>query len=197
MNPSRTDLPRTELSHEAHDRAPRLVLVGLRASGKSTVGPLLAARLDLPFHDSDARLVENGFPPGETIRTHGIETFRRHEAECIAALAALPRGVIALGGGAIETDAVRTALAGWTAIHLDAPDDELARRLRAPGSSDRPALTELPLEEEIAALRRRRASLYSAIAPVMIDTGGKAVAAVVDEIVAALGLEGDSPSAGC
>ena len=76
----------------------RLVLVGFMGSGKSTVGPLLAARLGWGFVDVDATLeTEEGASVAEIFRTKGEAYFR--EAEVRVATRVLERDRIVVGSG--------------------------------------------------------------------------------------------------
>jgi shikimate kinase len=92
-------------------------------SGKSTVGPLLAARLGWRFIDADDAIVSDaGCSIPEIFHQHGEPGFRQREHAAIAQLAAEDRLVLALGGGAIETEAVRTLLLNEPAtllVHLE------------------------------------------------------------------------------
>ncbi|HEU4951671.1 MAG TPA: shikimate kinase, partial [Holophagaceae bacterium] len=97
-----------------------VVLAGSSGAGKSTLGAALAAGLGLPFHDLDA-VVEAA--EGRTIAAifsaEGETAFRAMEARHLTGLLARP-GVLALGGGAWETAAVREAVAasGFLALWL-------------------------------------------------------------------------------
>jgi shikimate kinase/3-dehydroquinate synthase len=86
-----------------------VVLSGLMATGKSTVGPPLAARLGVPFVDTDAEIERAA---GRTIpalwREEGEAGFRAREAAFVERLLSdrVPR-VVALGGGAVTVPRVR------------------------------------------------------------------------------------------
>jgi shikimate kinase len=112
--------------------APRkLFIVGFMASGKSTVGPALAALLDRPFIDLDDLIVARvGCTIGEFIRREGEPRFREIETECLRAAAAGADAVIALGGGAF-TQAVNCEIVreSGTSVWLDAPFDLCWRRI--------------------------------------------------------------------
>src|SRR3954454_23474290 len=89
----------------------RLMLTGFMGSGKSTVGPLLAARLGWRFVDADDVLVaETGMAITDFFARHGEGAFREREHAAIARLAGEDALVLALGGGAIETEATRELL---------------------------------------------------------------------------------------
>ena len=150
----------------------RIVLVGLRGSGKSTIGPLLAQLLDLPFLDSDRSIEEAEAHPATIIAEQGLPRFREIERRVVLELAQAESGVLALGGGAVEPPEVILALHPWLALWLDAPDAVLAARLDSDRTL-RPALTDRTPLEEIALLRERRSALYSSISPVMIPTGDR------------------------
>lgn len=98
----------------------RIVLTGFMGAGKSTVGRILAARLRWPFLDIDSVITaEHGLTVAQIFAQDGEEHFRRIEAEAIArvldplhedAAHQHDQAVVALGGGAIETAAVRQLL---------------------------------------------------------------------------------------
>jgi shikimate kinase len=169
-----------------HSTPVRIALIGLRATGKSTIGARLAERLRLPFHDSDQLLAARGASPSRVLREEGLASFRARESAVVRELATQPRGVLALGGGAIESPEVRAALAPWARVLLDAPDEELLRRMASADAPERPPLTDLSPAEELGRLRAERASLYTSLATVMIRTEDCSVDAVVDRIIAGL-----------
>nr|MBA3847338.1 shikimate kinase [Planctomycetota bacterium] len=89
----------------------RLVLVGYRASGKSTVGRAAARRLGWRFVDSDQRLESELGPIAAFFAAHGEAEFRRRESACLAALLAeTGPQVLATGGGIVLVESNRTAL---------------------------------------------------------------------------------------
>jgi shikimate kinase len=113
-------------------RIRQIVLTGFMGSGKSTVGPLLAARLGWQFVDADnAIAAEAKMSIPEIFARHGETAFRLREHEAIASLIATDSLVLALGGGAIETIATRDLLLanpGTLLIHLEASlETSLAR----------------------------------------------------------------------
>lgn len=122
-----------------------VVLAGSSGAGKSTLGAALAAGLGLPFHDLDA-VVEAA--EGRTIAAlfaaEGEGAFRALEARHLAGLLSAP-AVIALGGGAWETPAVREAVSatGFLALWLAEPParcwDRVAADPARPLAQDRAA----------------------------------------------------------
>jgi shikimate kinase len=109
-------------------------------AGKSTVGRILAARLRWPFLDIDSLITaEHGLTVAQIFAQDGEEHFRRIEAEATARVLdpahEYDYAVIALGGGAIETEAVRLLLfdralsvPATVTIFLSAPLPELLAR---------------------------------------------------------------------
>lgn len=126
-------------------RPGRIVLTGFMGAGKSTVGRLLARRLGWRFLDADSLLE---FSAGKTIAELFLEfgepRFREMEAELIAGLSGETDLVLALGGGALESEATRANLLSspnTQLVFLEAPLDELLRRCAGHGSPDlRPVL---------------------------------------------------------
>ena len=129
-------------------------------SGKSTVGPLLAARLGWSFLDVDDVIeAEAGIPIAEIFARHGEAAFRDREHATIARLAAGDALVLALGGGAIENSATRALLLstpGTLVVHLEV---ELATTLaRCRGTEHlRPILAD---QANLASRYQRRLPLY-------------------------------------
>jgi shikimate kinase len=101
----------------------RIVLTGFMGSGKTTVGPLVAARLGWDFLDVDDVIESDaGATIVELFARHGEVHFRAREHATIARLAAGDALVLALGGGAIEQPETRNLLLttpGTLLIHLE------------------------------------------------------------------------------
>ena len=162
-------------------------LVGLRGSGKSSLGRLLAERLELPFCDLDLELAERHGLPGESagalLERVGLEGFRDLEsltlAECLAQ--GSPQ-VLATGGGVLERAPNRKLLAAATrCVWLQASPAELARRV-ALDSTTRPALTDLEPAAELALLAERRTPLYAEASELRCETEGRSLESLADEI---------------
>ena len=138
---------------------PNVILIGMRASGKSTLGRRLARALGRPFLDLDVELARRcGRSVDALLAERGEAGFRRLEAPVLAWAATRRGSVIATGGGAVLHARPFAALAATgTVLYLQAPAAELARR----GEGRlRPALTALSPYDEVAALLRRREILY-------------------------------------
>ena len=99
-------------SRPLHGAPPRrIVLTGFMGSGKSTVGPLIAARLGWRFVDVDDVIeAEAGASISEIFARQGEDAFRDLEHAAIRKLASEQGLVLALGGGAIERADTREVL---------------------------------------------------------------------------------------
>lgn len=160
-----------------------VALAGLPGSGKSTIGPLLATRLGVPFVDVDARIVEvEGRSIPEVFSDSGEEYFRSLEADLT--LQELARGdiVVSLGGGAPMTPAVREALAEAEVVWLRVAPEAAAERTGA--DPNRPLFAGRPPAEAITDLLARRADTYAAVATWSVDTDGREPDDIVDEVLA-------------
>lgn len=139
-----------------------LVLVGFMASGKSTVGELLADRLGVPFVDTDALIEEEfGTTIAEIFKERGEAAFRNAERELILDLLADGLRVIAAGGGAFIDPVTRTRLAqSAQTIWLDPPFEAIETRLAQ--SSGRPIATARNAQQLRELWMERRAFYASA-----------------------------------
>ena len=134
--------------------AVRVVLIGYRGTGKTSVGRILAESLNLPFFDTDM-LVERtaGVSIPEIFRQHGEARFRALERGVIESLAGV-EGVISTGGGAVCDPANVADLRRHGRVYLlSASPETIGERI---AGSDRPGLTDLPPEEEVRSLLARR-----------------------------------------
>ncbi len=173
---------------------PNLVLTGFMGTGKSEVGRLVARKLGRPFVDMDALIeAREGRTIADIFAQEGEAYFRRVEAQIVRELARRTGLVIATGGGALLSPENREAMtATGIVICLWADEDTLLRRLR--GDETRPLLARPDREEALRVLLRRRTPLYQQL-PYHIDTTGKSVARVADEVIALYTrvLSGESP----
>ncbi|GAB2462843.1 shikimate kinase [Jatrophihabitans fulvus] len=169
---------------------PKAVLVGLPGAGKTTSGRRLAKILAVPFADSD-ELVEQR--TGRSVRAifaeSGEPAFRELEAAAIASALAGFDGVLALGGGALTTPAVRDALSA-----ADVPVVLLRARLSTLGERvgdgrSRPLLADDP-EARLASLAGEREPLYRSVATLTVDTDGRTPGHVAATVAARLHRRG-------
>ena len=174
-----------------------IALIGLSGSGKSTVGPLLADALGLPFVDTDRETERAaGMPVNHIFEESGEAEFRRLEAEQVRRALDGPAAVVSLGGGAILDRLSRyliwdRALVVW----LRASPSTLTRRLEQASTEERPLLGAGDREAALRELLARRAQFYSA-AHLQVDTTGKSPEQLVAEILRQLAVVKQPPSVG-
>lgn len=143
-----------------------VVMTGYMGAGKSTVGRALAARLGVPFADSDALIEERAdLPIPRIFATKGELWFRRMEERVIREVVARePAGVLSIGGGAVESARTRDLL-GRTArvVWLRAEPGLLWDRVTGSG---RPLATD---PERFARRYARRVPAYEEAAQLTLD----------------------------
>jgi len=171
------------------DRATRghVILIGYRGSGKSTVGPLLAERLGLPFVDTDQEIAQRA---GKTITqvfdAEGEDAFREHEREVIAEVCTRDPHVIAVGGGAVLDDDNTAAMRQAGAIvWLTATANTLWKRIAADSKSQdqRPNLSPEGGGAEVQRLLDARQQRYRGAADWEVDTEGVGPSEATDQLV--------------
>jgi shikimate kinase/3-dehydroquinate synthase len=170
---------------EGCDNLGNVVITGFMATGKTTVGRLVAESLQREFVDMDELIAARGGKPiPQIFADQGEEGFRAIESTLCRELAARDDLVVATGGGALVKDGNRAVLARNARLFcLEATPAELARRLN--GTHDRPMLTPQnpgqTAAEQMAALLQARAAAYSLI-PYHVQTDGLSPDVVADRI---------------
>jgi len=137
-----------------------IALVGFMAAGKTTIGRLLARELELPFVDTDERIVARHGPVADIFARDGEAGFRTAECDAIRAVLEEEPAVIALGGGAITHAPTREVVrAGAITVYLELPVEELVARLRR-SKTVRPVVGAEPTIETVAPILAAREPLY-------------------------------------
>lgn len=178
----------------------RIILIGYRCTGKTTVARKLARDLAWRMLDSDEEIGrKTGLTVAELFERHGEAGFRELERDTIAGILDDPSSgplVLATGGGAILRDETRQKLrrAGHV-VWLTASPETILRRLRedAATATLRPNLTELAPLEEIVALLERRGPFYRETAHRRLDTDKLSPDEIVAEILSAPARSGPDP----
>jgi shikimate kinase len=168
-----------------------ILLMGYRCTGKTAAGRCLAARLGLPFQDTDELIAGR---EGQTVETivarRGWSAFREAEHAVIRRLSQSRGSVIALGGGAvINPGNVEALRENGLFVWLRADAATIVRRLQKDqaGGAPRPSLTGLPVEQEVRGLLAEREAIYSRLADLAVDTTLRTVEEVSEAIAAGLG----------
>ena len=167
----------------------KVFLVGPMGSGKSAVGRQLARRLGLAFIDSDEEIqARTGVDIPYIFEREGEAGFRHREAEVIDELTQRDDVLIATGGGAILDPASRARLRerGRVVYLRTSVDQQLARTRR---SETRPLLNNPDPPGTLARLYAVRAPLYAEVAEITVDTDGRKVKSVVEQVCRQLGVD--------
>ena len=161
-----------------------VVLIGMRSSGKTTIGAILAGRLHRELIPLDALIVyEAGMTIPQIVETHGWEHFRKIESQVTQKVAQL-RGIInATGGGVIlNPENVKALHATGIVFWLNVSVDNILRRIG--DDPNRPSLTgRASRRDDMAAILAEREELYRKAAHYIIDTDNKSQDQLADEIV--------------
>ena len=161
-------------------------LVGPMGAGKTAIGKELARGLGWPFHDTDAEIQDRtGADIGFIFEREGEAGFRARERRVVSELARAGDAVVATGGGVVMDPANREDLrAGGTVIYLYASVAHQLSRTRA--GRHRPLLDTDDPRERLETLFRLRDPLYREIAHHVVDTDGRRVKSVANEILGLL-----------
>lgn len=167
-----------------------LILIGLRGSGKTTVGGLLAARLGRPFIDLDDLVAKalGSESPGQAWRARGEAAFRSAEVAALRESLHIPGQVLSLGGGtptapgAAELLQAERASGRARIVYLAAGPEVLRQRLAQTDLASRPSLTGTGVLDEIAAVHATRDGLYRTLADAVIDTAGRDAGAIAADL---------------
>jgi len=173
---------------------PRIALIGFMGAGKTTVGRILARRLDYDFVDTDDIIVQRaGAPIAEIFRTRGEAAFRRLETGALLSLAGRTRAVIAAGGGAPAQEANRQFFA-YPAVtfHLRVSLPNARGRTRNPRGDVRPLLSQG--EEAVHRLYDARLAIYEELGQ-PVETDDRTPAEVAELIIRLLGDPRGNPGA--
>lgn len=165
----------------------KIVLIGYRTSGKSTLGQLLSQALYMPYLDIDRGIEEHA--DGQTLTdfflTIGDEAFRKLETEVVVEMCAGDNCIIAFGAGSLKfPTSQQAAQRDSLVVYLQVPIPELWRRFQADPATaaTRPNLAGGGIGE-IEEMMAQREPVYLACADLVVD-GTRPPAELVTEITA-------------
>ncbi|MDM0122063.1 helix-turn-helix transcriptional regulator [Variovorax arabinosiphilus] len=159
----------------------RIALIGLRGAGKSTLGPMLAQDLDVPFIEL-SREIEKlaGCSVREIHDLYGTNAYRRYERRALEETVQIhSEVVIATPGGIVSDPATfNELLAHCTTVWLRAAPEEHMGRVVAQGDT-RPIAASKEAMEDLHRILDGRAAFYSK-ADLTVDTSGQTLAQSFD-----------------
>jgi len=159
-----------------------IILTGFMGSGKSSVGQVLAKRLNCMFIDLDAEIVSTaGCSINEIFAQGGEQHFRCLESTSLEKVLERGPSVVATGGGVVIKDENRRRMRSrGIVINLAASLEQVLQRLH--GAVDRPLFAGSDAPNNVKLLMDARKQFY-ADADIRIDTDGKSVEDVAAEIL--------------
>lgn len=171
-----------------------IFLVGMMGAGKTSVGRVLAKRLNKIFYDSDHVIEERtGVKIPVIFEIEGELGFRHRESAVLDELTALDDVVLATGGGAVlaqeNRDRLRTR---GTVVYLRASVKDLLNRTRH--DKNRPLLQTADPRARLNELYEMRDPLYREVAHVTIDTGSQSLTTLVNRLHQLLESRCDQPA---
>lgn len=161
-----------------------IVLIGYRGTGKTAVGKKLSDKLRLPLFQLDAIIEKHeGSTIPALVEQHGWDYFRNREAELLAEVAKKDSCILDTGGGVVlRRENIDRLKKNGLLFWLTADPETIIGRIQ--DDAGRPSLTPgKSFLEEVEEVLQQRLPLYMQAQDFTIDTGGKTVDAVADEIV--------------
>jgi shikimate kinase len=164
-----------------------VIITGFMATGKSSVGRLLAARIEYEWVDTDALIESRHGSIPDIFATLGEASFRRLERDLAIELSERCDLVISTGGRMMLDSHNASVLGGGSRVFcLTAAPDEIVRRVEAQGGPERPLLSGEDVRARIDALLAERRPGYARFE--QVPTDGRSVADVVDDVFARLSV---------
>jgi shikimate kinase/3-dehydroquinate synthase len=163
-----------------------IFLVGLMGSGKTTIGRVLAKKLNKRFIDSDHEIeARTGVSIPVIFEIEGEQSFRQREADVICDLTARQDIVLATGGGAILDPESRHYLKSrGTVIYLRASTQSILQRTSH--DKNRPLLQTADPRKRLEELARQREPYYQEVADLIVETGRPNIHGIVQSILTQL-----------
>ena len=161
----------------------KIFLIGPMGAGKSAVGRYLARTLHLTFVDSDDEIESRtGVDIPFIFEKEGEAGFRKREAAVIDDLSKMDGVVLATGGGAVTGEDSRSRLGGrGFVVYLYTTVDQQVSRTKK--GRERPLLGNDDPRATLEALLATRDPLYREIADMVVETDGRKVKSVANEII--------------
>lgn len=171
-------------------RNSNIYLLGFMGVGKSTVGKLLAEKLNRQFFDIDDLIVESaGKPITKIFEENGDEHFRQLESDALKSVAEEKNAVISCGGGIVmKNENMQIISETGISVFLSAAIDTLIERIG--DSTGRPLLNGIQDEEKFEKVKNSvalRLPKYLS-ADITLDTNDKTPEVIIDELVGKLSI---------
>ncbi len=168
-----------------------VVMVGMMGAGKTAVGRAVAAKLSVPFLDSDAEIeAAANLSVPEIFERDGEVFFRKRETEVIARLLDTACGILSTGGGAFLAETNRKIISQrGVSVWLNADIELLWNRVKH--KDTRPLLRTADPKATLAGLYAARVPFYRQADIAVACDAGLSIDAMADRVVAALAKRSD------
>lgn len=164
-----------------------IMLIGFMGAGKTTVSHELSRIMQMPEVDMDAYIVKHEERSiSDIFAEHGEDFFRDIETECLKEIQQTTSKIVSCGGGAVLRDKnVEYMKQNGVIILLTATPETTLKRVRH--SIERPILNGNMNVEYISGLMDKRKPRYMEVADIIVETDGKEVSEIAEEIILKIG----------
>ncbi|MHA1682293.1 MAG: shikimate kinase [Promethearchaeota archaeon] len=162
-----------------------IALVGFMGTGKTATGEIVAKKLGKQFIEADELIAQRaGMSIPEIFSKHGEIRFRELEIEVAREMGTMREGVFSMGGGVIMNQiSIMYLRENCVIIRLSADAATIFARVMAEGKEKRPMIAKPDPKGEIERLLAFREPFYNAATDLFVDTTGKMIDEVADEII--------------
>ena len=165
-----------------------VVLVGAPGAGKSTVGALVAAKLNWTFLDTDMVIEQQEQRTvADIFIEYGEAHFRELEVAAVSQALTRRKAVISLGGGAVLDMRTQQSLAGLPVVWLQVSVDAAVRRVGMQAA--RPLLLG-NVRSRFVTLLAERTAIYAAVSTLVVSTDDSSPEDIAEQICAWLDRQG-------
>jgi shikimate kinase len=167
----------------------RIVFIGYRGTGKSTLAKLLAERIGWEYISTD-RLIEHasGMKISQLVNQQGWPGFRRVEKQVIQKIKEQKQVIIDCGGGVVEdTENMQNLISGSLVVWLDAALTDIYERI-ASEAGERPLLSQTDLRQDIEFNYSRRLPQYNKYGKLHLNSSEKTVEEICQLILKEIGF---------
>ena len=161
-----------------------IIFLGMPMSGKTTIGKIVAEKLQFTFCDTDELIGEkNNISIGKIIEQYGEEYFRQYEQELIRDYVSADSHVISIGGGAVNMKTKEMIKKYRYRVWLKCPIERLVSRYR-PNKQTRPLLYNTTnIKRELETSLSERIPFYSECANIVINSYNLPPHDLADEVL--------------
>ena len=161
----------------------QLYLTGFMGTGKSTVARCLCRYYNMKQIEMDRQIeVEEGMKISQIFKEKGEAYFRKKETEFLEKIQDQENVVVSCGGGTVmQSRNVEIMKKNGKIFLLTAQPETISRRVK--NNHDRPLLEGRKNEAYISELMEKRRAKYEAAADIVINTDGKSIIEVCEELV--------------